>query len=43
VALQGFAHLDVERLYRDGAVPRRAGWAGISRIVTRKLDVLDYH
>jgi proteic killer suppression protein len=42
VAIQSFANPDVERFFREGTVPRRAGWAGVSRIVTRKLDVLDY-
>ena len=42
MAIHSFAHPDVERFFREGSVPRRAGWAGVSRIVTRKLDVLDY-
>ncbi len=42
MAIQSFANPDVERFFRESAVPRRAGWAGVSRIVTRKLDVLDY-
>jgi len=26
----------------EGRLPRRAGWANVSRIVARKLDMLDY-
>jgi proteic killer suppression protein len=42
VAIQSFAHPDVEAFYRDHRVPRRAGWAGVARIVSRKLDMIDY-
>jgi len=42
MAIQGFASRSVEGFFRDGRVPRRAGWANVSRIVTRKLDMLDY-
>jgi len=42
VAIQSVAHPDVERFFREGTVPRRAGWAGVARIVWRKLDMLDY-
>jgi proteic killer suppression protein len=42
VAIQSFANPVVEAFFRDGRVPRRAGWAGVSRIVKRKLDMLDY-
>jgi len=30
----------LERFYRTGATPRRAGWAGQSDVVARKLDML---
>ncbi len=42
VAIQNFARPAVEVFFRDGRVPRRAGWANVSRIVARKLDMLDY-
>lgn len=42
MAIQSFANPVVEAFFRDGRVPRRAGWAGVSRIVKRKLDMLDY-
>lgn len=42
MAIQSFASPDVERFFRDGRTPRRAGWASVSRIAARKLDMLDY-
>jgi proteic killer suppression protein len=42
MAIQSFANPAVEAFFREGLVPRRAGWAGVSRVVARKLDVLDY-
>ena len=42
VANQSFANPAVEAFFREGRVPRRAGWAGVSRVVTRKMDMLDY-
>ncbi|MGQ0612801.1 MAG: type II toxin-antitoxin system RelE/ParE family toxin [Planctomycetaceae bacterium] len=42
MAIQSFADPAIERFFRQGRVPRRAGWASVSRIVARKLDMLDY-
>jgi proteic killer suppression protein len=42
MAIQGFADRAVERFFGEGAVPRGAGWAGVVRVVARKLDMLDY-
>ncbi len=42
MAIQSFASQDVERFFRDGRKPRRAGWANVGRIAARKLDMLDY-
>ena len=42
MAIQGFANPSLERFFRDGRVPKGVGWAGVRRIVARKLDVLDY-
>jgi len=42
VAIQSFASPAVREFFSDGAVPRRAGWANVSRVVKRKLDMLDY-
>lgn len=42
MAIQSFASQDVERFFRDGRTPRRAGWARISKNAARKLDMLDY-
>ena len=42
MAIQGFADRAVARFFVDGTPPRGAGWARIAKIVSRKLDVLDY-
>ena len=42
MAIQSFASPAVEAFFRDHRVPRRAGWANVARVVTRKLDMLDY-
>jgi proteic killer suppression protein len=42
VAIQSFASLSIEAFFLEEKVPRRAGWSGISRVVMRKLDLLDY-
>jgi proteic killer suppression protein len=31
----------LERFYRTGQPPRRAGWAQLARLALRKLDMLD--
>lgn len=42
MAIQGFAGRDVERFFREGVIPRGAGWSSVARIASRKLDMLDY-
>ena len=42
MAIQGFASRTVERFFRNGRVSKGAGWAGVARIVARKLDMLAY-
>lgn len=42
MAIRGFASRPVERFFRNGTVPRSAGWAPLARVVARKLDMLDY-
>lgn len=42
MAIQSFAEKAIERFFVEGVVPRGAGWAGVARIATRKLDMLDY-
>jgi len=42
VAIQGFASRAVHRFFVDGSLPRGAGWARIAKIVSRKLDMLEY-
>ena len=42
MAIQSFASPLVERFFREGRVPKGAGWAKIANVATRKLDMLDY-
>jgi proteic killer suppression protein len=42
MAIQSFARRAVQRFFVDGTVPKRIGWAGVARVVARKLDMLDY-
>jgi len=42
MAIQGFSSRSVERFFVEGVVPKRAGWAGVSKVAGRKLDMLDY-
>jgi proteic killer suppression protein len=42
VAIRTFANPGVERFFREGRVPRRAGWVNVARVAARKLDMLDY-
>ena len=42
MAIQGFSSRAVEKFFVEGIVPKRAGWAGVAKVVARKLDMLDY-
>jgi toxin HigB-1 len=42
MAIQGFAGTEAETFFIGGVAPRRVGWSGISNVVKRKLDMLDY-
>ena len=42
MAIQGFANRAVERFFVEGVVPKHSGWAGVSRVAARKLDMLDF-
>ena len=42
MAIRGFANHRIERFFREGAIPRKAGWAAVARVALRKLDLLDY-
>ena len=42
MAILGFSSRSVERFFVEGVVPKRAGWAGVSKVAGRKLDMLDY-
>ena len=42
MAIKGFAGRAIERFFVEGEVPKRAGWSGVAKIASRKLDMLDY-
>jgi len=42
VAIKSFAREVIETCFTEGHLPRREGWAGASKIVARKLDMLHY-
>jgi proteic killer suppression protein len=42
MAIRSFRRSEIADFFFEGKVERRAGWANISKIVTRKLDMLQY-
>jgi proteic killer suppression protein len=42
VAIQSFADPGVETFFIGGSAPKRVGWSGITKVVLRKLDLLEY-
>lgn len=42
MAIWTFANRAVERFFAEGRIPKRAGWANVARVASRKLDILDY-
>ncbi len=42
MAIKDFASRAVEGFFLGGVVPKRAGWAEVAKIASRKLDMLDY-
>ena len=42
MAIQSFSHDDTEKFFHAGQLGKRVGWASISRIARRKLDMLHY-
>ncbi len=42
MAIRGFANPAVQRFFREGRLPKGAGWANVARVAVRKLDMLDY-
>lgn len=42
MAIRSFERREVADFFFEGRIERRAGWAGIAKIVTRKLDMLHY-
>lgn len=42
MAIRSFRRREVAAFFFEGKRPRREGWVQIAKIVTRKLDMLDY-
>jgi proteic killer suppression protein len=42
VAIQSFSDAETEKFFLAGQLGKRIGWASISRIARRKLDMLHY-
>ncbi len=42
MAIQSFADPAVERFFREGRLGPRTPWEQVSKVVARKLDMLDY-
>ncbi|MEM7584473.1 MAG: type II toxin-antitoxin system RelE/ParE family toxin [Acidobacteriota bacterium] len=42
MAIDSFASRRVARFFYEGRLPKRVGWSGVSRVVARKLDLVDY-
>ena len=42
MAVKSFAGRSLERFFVEGVVPKRAGWAGVAKVASRKSDMLDY-
>ena len=42
MAIQSFLSRDVEVFFLTGEVTRNCGWRNVAKVVTRKLDMLDY-
>jgi len=42
MAIRSFRRSEIADFFFDGKTDRRAGWIGMARIVTRKLDMLHY-
>ena len=42
MAIQSFSDADTDRFFITGQLGKKVGWASISRIARRKLDMLHY-
>lgn len=42
MAIQSFTKPELQEFFKTGKVPHKVEWQGIKKIVTRKLDMLDY-
>jgi proteic killer suppression protein len=42
MAIRTFRRSEIADFFFDGKLDRRAGWIGVVKIVTRKLDMLHY-
>jgi proteic killer suppression protein len=42
MAIQSFSEKNTERFFTTGEIGKRIGWASVSRIARRKLDIIHY-
>ncbi len=42
MAIGSFGDESAENFFVKGTLPRKKGWAGVGKVVRRKLDMLDY-
>lgn len=42
MAIRSFARRAIEDFFFTGRLPQREGWTGMAKVVTRKLDMLQY-
>lgn len=42
MAIQSFASKAVQAFFEEGRIKKGSGWASVSKIAMRKLDMLDY-
>ena len=42
MAIRSFRRREIADFFFDGRTDRRAGWTAVAKIVTRKLDMLNY-
>ncbi|MBW3563826.1 MAG: type II toxin-antitoxin system RelE/ParE family toxin [Acidobacteria bacterium] len=40
--MRSFSDPALEKFFRGGPIPRRAGWRSVAKIALRKLDMIDY-
>ena len=42
LTIRSFARQEIHAFFTGGVIPRRAGWARLSRVAARKLSMVDY-